>query len=401
MKRLAAFGIASTTVSGTVSAERGAKERTIPVGLAKKAAIQKRDQMAHRTTFKSWQEGTIADPTVYYMRSSENQYVKSAYVFPIRQGKQNDGYITVAAQRDWDPILEFSKGNPPHADLQTAKRRAKNQGVTPKSRLLYHGGMSYGIELESGKAMRLNVPRTGNIPGDFQPSSLKLRKEIANEQWERKEQIETSTDSVSTQDRDGGDTTADTVTGVPAWTSSDSSGSSSSYPYYLGTDPDPWDDWDGCTPIAASMVLCYHEGTSESNSEEREQFIDDLHYQMGTSDSGWTYWHDIDAGIQNCTIGDNYYLSSTNFTFEKSNGESEISNENRPFMLSMDNGGDDGSQSDDPDEGDYGDHSVCVRGWDDDSDGFYWEIHNGWDNSVHWFKHGNWSNVAATYVKVQ
>jgi hypothetical protein len=43
----------------------------------------------------------------------------------------------------------------------------------------------------------------------------------------------------------------ETVSGVPCWTQTDTGGGSSTD---VGTGRDAWNEWDGCSPIAASMI---------------------------------------------------------------------------------------------------------------------------------------------------
>jgi len=195
------------------------------------------------------------------------------------------------------------------------------------------------------------------------------------------------------------------IYGVPAWTSDDSGNSNIQYPNNVGSAPDPWNDWDGCSPIAGSMVIGYYESLLD-----KEEIIDILHHTMSTSTDGWTYFWNIDNGIDDFDDEYNTLLNSgivsqpISHWFDGSNDwyvstfdiTREIDN-SRPFILSMT---DAGSSTDGV--GPYGDHSVTVVGywyWQSDEDyEFYLIIHNTWDSEEHYFTYGNWNTAVATYV---
>ena len=87
---------------------------------------------------------------------------------------------------------------------------------------------------------------------------------------------------------------------MPAWTESDSGGGSIQWPNCRGIGQDPWANWDGCTPISASMVVKYWQnrfpnvfpnigkftlnGTSYTDND-KDALIDDLHKKMKTNDA--------------------------------------------------------------------------------------------------------------------
>jgi hypothetical protein len=76
-----------------------------------------------------------------------------------------------------------------------------------------------------------------------------------------------------------------------------------------------------------------------------------------------------------------------------SDKQSEI-DANRPFVLSMYNGGVGSGNSNR-----YGDHIVTCMGYKKVGSNVYVYIHDGWDTKVHYITFGNWDDVAATRVR--
>ncbi|WP_435361668.1 C39 family peptidase [Haloarchaeobius sp. DFWS5] len=201
------------------------------------------------------------------------------------------------------------------------------------------------------------------------------------------------------------------VSGVPCWTAQDLGGGDSTN---IGWGIDEWDDWDGCSPIAASMVLGYHENVSESNGSRRESLIDRLHINMDTSNDGTSDPIDLgdisppfdDAilqpicdGIEAYSAGSNSYSAQQHLTVDAELVLEEIDNNNRPFMLNMLNGG---RAKDYPSSKKaYGNHSVAVVGytWSGGATVDELVIHDGWSNpQPHVIEWGNWSEYSIITV---
>lgn len=87
------------------------------------------------------------------------------------------------------------------------------------------------------------------------------------------------------------------IAGVPTWTSTDSGNANTEYPNNVGSAADPWNDWDGCSPIAASMIVAYYDSQFRSPNL-REAIIDILHFTMGTNNNGGTKPNGIVNGIE-------------------------------------------------------------------------------------------------------
>ncbi|ALV62418.1 hypothetical protein ADU37_CDS07190 [Thermococcus sp. 2319x1] len=69
------------------------------------------------------------------------------------------------------------------------------------------------------------------------------------------------------------------------------------YPNNVGSAADPWDNWDGCSPIEASMVVAYYDSQFRTPNL-REAIIDILHFTMGTNSKGGTEPDGILKGIE-------------------------------------------------------------------------------------------------------
>lgn len=75
------------------------------------------------------------------------------------------------------------------------------------------------------------------------------------------------------------------LSSVPCWTEHDQGDASYTS---IGSGEDTWEDWDDCTPIAASMVIGYHEEVEGWQDDKQEAIIDRLHIKMGTNATGAT-----------------------------------------------------------------------------------------------------------------
>ncbi|WP_461862691.1 C39 family peptidase, partial [Thermococcus sp.] len=262
-------------------------------------------------------------------------------------------------------------------------------------RLLYYGALTYSVDIGNRKAIGLKDLKVRKYP-----MSVKL--EFNKEKVKKSRDTLVSTSDYETQDLD---MEYNEISGVPAWTSTDDGNANVQYPNNVGPASDPWDDWDGCSPIAGSMVIGYYEPLLD-----KEEIIDILHHTMGTSTDGRTNFWNVDNGIDDFDDEYTTLLNSGIVTqpishwFDGSNdwyvSTSDIIREidnSRPFILSMT---DAGSSTDGV--GPYNDHSVAVVGywyWQSDEDyEFYLIIHNTWDSEEHYFAYGNWDIAVATYV---
>ncbi|NJD99413.1 hypothetical protein E3E26_06390 [Thermococcus sp. LS1] len=334
--------------------------------------------------FKDWQNAKLSQPVVYYFPNG----TKSAYEFTVLVNGKPDGFILVAAQRYMPSVLEFGKGETPSRRLGRIGA-ARIRGFSRRQhRLLYYGALSYSIDVGNGKAMDIHgrvvsfpkrialfsKPYTRSLEtSSIYPASTYVEKHIPN---------------------------------VPAWTTTDPGSYSNPYPYNMGSSGDPWSWWDGCAPIAASMVIAYYEPQLR-DSWDREALIDVLHYTMKTDENGGTQISNVAPGIED--LHEEYQRISNMITLNnfvrndydawlesRSTGFYDaISNINNdhPLLLLMLDGGSalDRSQ-------DYGNHAVTVVGYVGYSSSFYWEIHDTWDSADHYIADGNWKDAWFVFV---
>lgn len=378
---LKGLGIAGLGLAGTASVT-GKNERATVVSKAdaRRNAENKVEAVANRSEFSSWRDATVGKPITFHARNAGDgpEYVPAAYVFAVKNRGDDVGYVTASARSDWAPVLEYSKATPPSRLVGQARATADDAGVPSTGRLLYHGGVKYGLELADGRALNVRNGRPTDVGTGIDPSAMSFKPEVAQRQ-----QVQTESDDVSTMAE------WDTVYGVPAWTEHDDGGSSSTS---YGSGDDSWDDWDGCVPVAASMLIAYHEGYDESDTWMREYYIDHLHDDMNTNDAGSTFPSDIDNGFDNFSQGSNDYDGTNIYVWNHPDFTiSEISDNNRPFLLNMNDGGsaNDRSQT-------YGDHTVTVMGYVKEGEEF--KIHDTWDDSVHYLTWGSWSECSYTKV---
>lgn len=361
-------------------------DRFVSKATARKAVEAKIAEVAGPPKFESWQGGRAGGASTLYLKNADAgpAYLPSAYVFPVVKDGETLGYVTAAARSDWVPILEFSPATPPTDLVDSTVRSARQQGFSPTGRLLYHGGVKYGLELEGGKAMNVRNGKPQSVDA-ISPTDKSFEPDRVAREWDALD----SDGDVTTSGSVGTMNHYDWIYGVPAWTEHDDGGGSTTY---YGSGTDEWIKWDGCTPIAGSMVIAYHEGYTEDDTWYREYIIDRLHDTMNTGDDDGATWpSDIDNGFDNYTWGSYDYNGRNIYLWTYPDFEKQEINNNRPFLLNMDDGGsaEDKTQN-------YGDHSVTVVGYKDDVE--YLEIHDTWDDTYHYFAWGNWSSCMYTKV---
>ncbi|USS40202.1 C1 family peptidase [Thermococcus aggregans] len=371
--------------------------------------------------FEDWENAKLSQPVVYYFPNG----TKSAYEFTVLVNGKPEGFILVAAQKYMTPILEFGKGEAPSKRLGRIGA-ARIKGFTAKqNRLLYYGGLSYSIELGNGKAVDIHgrqVPVPKTVKLSFSP------KRVVNA-WRA---LETSSASEPMVGILSDDIYTKIIPNVPIWTEmdpyfGDPKNLSMSYPKNVGPKGDPWDAWDGCTPIAAAQIIAYYEHPeiyengyyTQEYKEYMTSLVDILHHTMGTfdkeNDPGQTYWcgswgpdacdgieafadeyqklknegivswslvHSYDAQ-PTCTLG----LCSWFGYIHASDVINEVDS-NHPILLQLYNGG-----SSVYGQGPYGNHSVVVVGYVGNSNTVdYLVIHSGWDMNEHYLAWGNWGS---------
>jgi len=348
--------------------------------------------------YREWSDAKVSKiPQFYYLPDGS----KVAYEFTVLKNGKVVGYILISARKDLPPVLEFGKSRPPSMNLGKVKTKYKVK------RLLYLGALLYGADIGNGKAVHLRDMRLMTYPFKV---TFNMDHKAAEASWEGILK-KINTDMFSNSDVEIQSSTPVVsdwgyIWGVPSWTSEDAGNADIPYPDNVGDLPDPWDDWDGCTPIAASMVLGYY-----ISYPDKESIIDILHHTMNTGGHWYTNpWEtaiqDIDDGIDN--FAEEYHRISGQtipYDFDGSNDhyvsmddvKRQIKTYGRPFVLTI-TGGPYGTLSG---------HSVAVMGyteWENLEDGVTWmylTIHNTWyngDEGVDSILFGDWTIAVATYV---
>jgi hypothetical protein len=313
-------------------------------------------------------------------------------------GATSVGYVTAAARRDEGPILEYSMAQPPNELIDRATVAGETHGKSSTETPLYHGGVKYGLLFEDDTAMNLRNGRVEQM-GDGMSSSLATEAESATRQWGTiKNTSQTSVDGVVAATGPAGNEepapittqsqTADHIGGVPAWTEHDA-GHARGNDNVFGPGADPWDDWDGCVPIAASMVIAYHEGISQTNDYAREAIIDWLHIKMDTY-NGNTVWVKIDGGFDSYDRGSHSYNGKNHYNWGDGFVRNEVGAE-RPFLLNMMS-----ADSANDGTGPYGDHAVTVVGYCCNTASL--RIYDTWNSEDHYLNRGSWWQSMCTAV---
>ncbi len=370
----------------------------------------------HIPNFEDWKNARLSRPVVYYFPNGTT----SAYEFTVLVNGKPDGFILVAAQRYMPPVLEFGKGEAPSKRLGrigTARIMDFSKG---QHRLLYYGGLSYSIELGNGKAMDI-YGRQVSVP---KAVKLEFSHKGVTNAWRA---FETSSASEPMVGILSDDIYTKIIPNVPIWTEDpyfgDPGNGHTSYPDNVGPSADPWNAWDGCTPIAVTQIIAYYEHPeiykngyyTQEYKNYMTSLVDILHHTMGTSKDGNTYWcgrwgSDACDGIEafaseyqklkdegivswslvhsydaqpTCTLG----LCSWFGYIHASDVINEVDS-NHPILLQLYNGG-----SSVYGQGPYGNHSVVVVGYVGNSNTVdYLVIHSGWDMRKHYLAWGNWES---------
>jgi hypothetical protein len=348
--------------------------------IAERTARLAADSIGGSSEFDDWRAEGVASPELFYARVRDGsgtraKYIPSAWAFPVERGAENVGYIAVDAAGSGTSVLTFGRSTAPQRRLESAQRVARDRDRTTNGRFLYHSGVKFGVETTDERIVDLRGQWLSHISSLERPEHLRAG-------------YRSEDDGDDAQDWSGD--TDDEISGVPNWTESDSGGGSSTE---IGTGDDEWNEWDGCSPIAASMAIGFHEDISESDDDDRESLIDRLHKKMNTNDEGGTRPNDIDGAIDKYDAGEHDYNGTNRHHEEKGNIKDAVGNDN-PCLLNMWKG----PYTDDYDEEIIG-HSVTVVGYRTTSSGMRHKVHNGYNESPDRVKQGNWRDAMITRIK--
>ncbi len=370
---------------GSIVATKGARAQSsdrVSKSLARAMAEAKVEQLAGDDELQKWNRTDVGSATLFKLPVSENSttnFEPAVYVFPVTNEK---GHIVISARKQLPPVLGYGTSPAPQSRLRRLSNSAIHDSLTFDETLLYLGGMSYGVaatdptagddeqtrfvDLRTGHARPLpTVSGIHRFESSTHGAKTEWRtvQEASPEQHVRQIGIQRSTD--------------EDVPGVPNWTEGD-------------TD-DSWNEWDGCSPIAASMAIGHHEGTSYS---DRDALIDSLHQKMSTRDvpgagSGLTIPGDIPRGIRKYDSGDNDYESpENNFVDVGLTRPEQTKNQiddGNPLLLSTM-----------PLDVSLVGHTETVVGYDDASN-FYYKCHDTYGGTS-WIRHKNWLTGFTTPV---
>jgi hypothetical protein len=340
--------ISGLSVVGSVfKTASAASTSRVSVSNARRTVEQTVDKASTKDGFSSWRGATVGKQTTFQARSTARalNYVPTAYVFTVQKRGEDVGYVTVGARADWSDVIEYSTATPPQRLIAGTVALIRAKDARPTGRLLYHGGVKYGVELEDGRAVNVRSGRPDPVAG-IDPGSVA-------ENSSRKDGVCGNSSTTSSSH--------EYLSNVPAWTEED--------------DDDSWNEWDGCAPIAGSMIMAYHESVGLNKKEE---YIDDMHRVMKTNPAGETIPYEMDDGFDKFDTGSNSYNGRSIYAWAHPAFLKQEINAGRPFLLNITSG----DQADDRTQK-YGDHTVCVAGFDEDGEEFI--LHDTWDGTTHHF----------------
>ncbi|SER17178.1 hypothetical protein [Natrinema salaciae] len=344
IKTLVSTGLATSQLVGSVSSKESSKFITEN---AAKTIAQRRiffySQV--REDHRHWSGAVPGEPTLYYEQDSNNKYRPAVYVFPVERHSfftsKIVGHITISANRQRPPVIEYGNSNPPSSNLKQAKQKIKEVGASSTGRLLYQGGLRFGIQTSDDEMVDLKGQRRIPIRNSSEPLAVQSTDIDVKSEWDRltsRSSIpEAEYRSYSGVSLDFDDYAWDGHYGEgdPV---GDIGDGNLDYPASRGMEPDSWDSWDGCNPIAGTQIIMYHEGwpNNDENVEKREEICDALHHLMDTDDEGWSKTQNVDDGIDEISdeLGflDNSYNGENEHNISKKLVRSQIDS-GRPFML--------------------------------------------------------------------
>ncbi|ADJ26832.1 hypothetical protein Dehly_1552 [Dehalogenimonas lykanthroporepellens BL-DC-9] len=332
----------------------------------------------------TWNNSDILGPVVYYAVDG----TKVAYEFTVVNMDEPIGYVIISATKDLPPLLEAGEGRSPSSYLKETKNLAIMENLTSsadKPRFLWWGALTYSVQYgeqmkEKGLAIHLQSGRIMSVPSEL--PVFEVDTTLAEAAWI---EVMNKSNQVGTVVRSSN---YHWITGVPCYYQQGWSGGHgddysqyATWPSCRGTGADPWAKWDGCTPIAGSMILGYWDGmgyTSIPNGEDL--LIDDCHHWMHTDFDGFTTGSDIDDGLENLleeygyndfSVRNDGHVAWSDITIHVDNDYPEILS----FVFNPT----------------YGNHSVAVVGYIEDGENKQIIIHDTLTASAAWIGWGTFA----------
>jgi len=344
------------------------------------------------SAFPAWKEAAVGTPTDYYWPDGGI----SAFEFPIEDKTGVVGFLFISATKDYGPLFEASGGKAPSAYLDSARILAAANGFigqdfSGETRFLYYGALTYSVQFGEAmiaKGVAIHLPTGAVEQVSTEATVLQMDRQAADASWA----------AVSALAPKGGYSVRSItwIYGVPAWYQDSYSGghgdsgddSNASWPSCAGTANDPWDYWDGCSPIAGAMVLGYWDthGYPMGSSAYDDLLIDHAHYFMGTTDGGVTEPWNIDYGLWATAYIYGYDFDAYNDNWVSWGDITGEVSAGYPSVLSM------------LGQTYYGNHSVTVVGYEYHSPYQDVWVNNTWDTSQHLIAFGSWSWATLTRV---
>lgn len=409
IRTIGAAGIGIGTLSSSVGASRG--RPALSKRDAKKAARRLVDEIGAREGYDDWRGRGVRRPELFMARIENGQRTAlepRAWVFPIEHRGEDVGYLTIDATLSEPLVLAYGRDRAPQRQYEEAEASANVRGLSAQRTFIYQGGTEFGIATREDAYVDLR----GNYARNKSPAKSRAALSPRNDtQRKHARRVAASRSDASLEDlgpaddpvtisKDKGDgpsdwdrSTDEEIYGVPNWTESDYGGASTTS---YGNGRDSWDSWDGCVPIASSMVIGYHEPIYEFQEDAKNELIDHLHDIHDTNDAGNTGPLDLD-NVANYSRGYHSYGANRDMLGIPSTIHDYVQNDN-PTVLAMQ----DGPYTDAIDNG----HAVTVVGYDhvDDRWGFddhYYKVHNGYDGSPDKVVHGAWDVAYLTRIWTQ
>lgn len=386
-------GMAMVPMAGAVSAENFIDSKSAE----DVAASHMKEMTGISADYADWAEGYVEKSTTYYDLDDK----ETAYLFDVYVKGSYAGYILVSATKDNFPVLEFSRGKVPDADLTTMLKSeaAVRSSVLDKNlragspKMVYLGGTFYYakypimnskgaiVDTRYVDLMGLNVinPAVHSQDKQFDTESLARYREqkVADieKAWQAYEAKKTDPQTV-------------TISGLPR-----------AYGYSIVSGVPLWPYTLGCCPTSGGMILSYWRTHGyPSIPSSRGTLAQELYTAMGTNPSGQTSIWNVDNGMNSVIFNHGYSYSSLHIDEDSWVTYSEVQNEIngvKPFTLTMTAAGAPvgGSQN-------YGDHSVAVVGYSSSSSGNFIIMNDGLStSSTKTMVFGNWMGAIAGWSR--
>ncbi|WP_152420062.1 hypothetical protein [Halorubrum distributum] len=290
---------------GSVAGE-SEPEPDISVRDATNVAQQTVEKASQKELYREFAGATIEKPKLYYSltkKGADSDVVASVYVFPVVDGNTHVGHVTTGAHQEMPPVVEYGTDPAPHLETEQV---VSHDGLSPSSETqhLFQGPLSFGIKANSERADEeyfVNLMTGG---------AQKL---------ENAPKINPTTDHTQRWDKLTDPDEADLSDVEPL-----NSGSVSDVPNWTDTG---YSEWPGCTPIAASMCIGYHE-----TNPNRTDIIDGLNDEMNTNPNGRTWPQYMPSGIEGY---DSSYSASNNYTGRPAAAKGGVDDNNPPFVNTL------------------------------------------------------------------